>query len=215
MSTYAKSTNAWSCDSCGAAMATPLFCDGCGTDYPERRGMTAFGILGLEPTFSIPTEMIDEIESNLVSRLHPDRWQSRGTSLHRKALIAQAAVNEALEEVRTPFRRAETLISVLPHAPEFNEETRPSLPTPFLIQQLELQEEIEDGLSRERKRELTTWVRSELKELRAVLDSTFQLVEKSKESDTSRDAFERIQNTVDRSRYWRNIQRSLRGQLPT
>jgi DnaJ-domain-containing protein 1 len=196
-------------------MATPLFCDDCGTDYPERRGMTSFGILGLEPTFSIPTETIDELENNLVARLHPDRWQSRGTSLHRKALIAQAAVNEALEEVRTPFRRAETLLSVLPHAPDFNEETRPGLPTPFLIQQLELQEEIEDGLSRERKRELTTWVRSELKELRAVLDSEFQLVEKSNETQTSRDSFERIQNAVDRSRYWRNIQRSLRGQLPT
>jgi len=177
--------------------------------------MTAFGILGIDPSFTLDSEFIDHLESELTVRLHPDRWQGRGAVQHRSALIAQSAVNEALEAIRTPFRRAETLLSVISDAPQFTEQTRPRLPTPFLLQQIEFQEEIEEGLEPGRKRELTTRVRSELRDLRDKLDSEFQLIDKSSDSTERGEAFERIQTTVDRSRYWRNIQRSLRGQPPT
>jgi DnaJ-domain-containing protein 1 len=196
-------------------MATPLFCDSCGDDYPERRGMSAFGILGLEAIFGIETSAIDLLETQLATRLHPDKWLNRGASLHRKALIAHSAVNEALEAVRTPFRRAETLLSLLPDAPESGEGTRPPLPTVFLMEQLDLQEEIEGGLEPNRKRELTKSVRSELKDLGSLLDSEFKLVEKTIDTPERDAALSRIQTTVDRSRYWRNIQHSLRGQVPS
>lgn len=215
MSTYSQSSAAWSCDACSATMATPLFCDSCGADYPERRGMSAFGILGLDLVFAIQTESIDLLETQLAARLHPDKWLSRGASLHRKALIAHSAVNEALKAVRTPFARAETLLTLLPELAEFSEEGRAPLPTSFLMEQLELQEEIEGGIEANRKRELSKTVRENLKELRATLDSEFDLVEKTADSTGRSAAFYRIQTTVDRSRYWRNIQRSLRGQAPS
>jgi len=196
-------------------MATPLFCDGCGADYPERRSMSAFGILGLDPRFAIESEAIDLLETQIATRLHPDKWLNRGASLHRKALIAQSAVNEALEAVRTPFRRAETLLEVLPDPPEFSEADRPPLPTSFLTDQLDLQEEIEGGVEPGRKRELKKSVRSELKDLHELLDSEFKLIEKTSDSEERSAAFGRIQTTVDRSRYWRNIQRSLRGKAPS
>ena len=195
-------------------MATPLFCDRCGADYPERRGMSAFGILGLPPTFALKDSTIDQLESTLATRLHPDLWLQRGASLHRKALIAQSAVNEAIQAIRLPFTRAETLLSILADSEGPTESARSPLPTTFLVGQLKLQEEIEDGITPHRKRELTRSVRAELKQLHSLLDSEFDLVEKTSDTDGRNAAFLRIQNTVDRSRYWRSIQRSLRGPAP-
>lgn len=212
MSTYAKTSSGWSCDSCGAEMAIPLFCDGCGADYPERRAMSPFGILGLEQNFAVDEDHIDQLENRLATRLHPDRWQNRGESLHRKALLAQSAVNEALELVREPFQRAETLLEVLWGLPEQSEETRPRLPTAFLVQQLELQEEIESGLEPERKRELKAWVRKELSELLSCLSTDFTSLESHTEQTAPSELIERVQAAIDRSRYWRNIRRSLRSQ---
>lgn len=177
--------------------------------------MSPFGILGLAPTFAIEDSTIDQLETQLATRLHPDGWLRRGESLHRKALIAQSAVNEALQAIRTPFVRAETLLSILADSADLNESSRPPLPTAFLLEQLELQEEIEDGIPPSRKRELTRAVRAELRQLRSLLDSDFDLVEKTSDVEGRNAAFLRIQTTVDFSRYWRNIQRSLRGPAPS
>jgi len=192
-------------------MVVPLFCDGCGADYPERRAMSPFGILGLELTYRLAEDRLDTLESQLATRLHPDRWQGKGESLHRRALMAQSAVNEALEAVRGPIRRAETLLGLLPDAPEAGEETRPRLPTSFLVQQLELQEEIERGLESARKKELAKWVRLELKKLDESLESGFDALETCSAKEDREATIGEVQSALDRSRYWRNIQRSLRG----
>jgi DnaJ-domain-containing protein 1 len=177
--------------------------------------MSPFGILGLAPDFAVEDSVIDQLETGLATRLHPDLWLQRGESLHRKALIAQSAVNEALKAIRTPFVRAETLLSILTDSTDLNKPTHAPLPTTFLLGQLELQEEIEDGITPPRKRELTRTVRAELKQLRSLLDSEFDLVEKTSDSEGRSAALLRIQTTVDRSRYWRNIQRSLRTPAPS
>ncbi len=202
MSTYSRTAESFRCDECSAEMAFPLFCDACGTDYPERRGMSPFGLLGLPRTFAIPTEDIDKRELLLAQRLHPDKWQGRGARLHKQALMAQSAVNEALQKVGDPFARARTLL-------EMAEDEVPSskLPTPFLIEQLELQEEIEEGVDSKRKRALKKEVREHLRELRERLTSAF-----SRSEGGDAEALVEVRDALDRSRYWRNAERALRGQ---
>ena len=51
MSTYAKTTDSWRCDECATEMAFPLFCDGCGMHYPERKRLSAFALLGVPVRF--------------------------------------------------------------------------------------------------------------------------------------------------------------------
>ncbi len=204
MTTYSTTAQAHRCDECNADMAFPLFCDACGTDYPERRGMSAFGLLGLPVSFDIDPAVFDQRELLLAQRLHPDRWQNRGARLHKQALMAQSAVNEALGKVTDPFLRAETLL-------DMQEVEVPSskLPTPFLLEQLELQEELEVGVEGPRKRELKQQVREALRELRESLTSTWSAIEAG---DATR--LTDVRDAVDRSRYWRNADRALRGRAP-
>ena len=204
MTTYSKTAESFRCDECNAEMAFPLFCDACGTDYPERRGMSPFGLLGLPISFDVDPSDIEHRELLLAQQLHPDRWQGRGDRLYKRALMAQAAVNSALSQVTDPFARAETLL-------DMQSEAVPSstLPTPFLLEQLELQEEIEEGIEGARKRELKKQVREALRELRETLTSAWSSVESGEPS-----ALIHVRDAVDRSRYWRNAERALRGQAP-
>lgn len=191
-------------------MAFPLFCDRCGADYPERRSMSAFGLLGLPLQFEQDTDALDRCEVMLSQRLHPDLWSARSEAGARKALLAQSAVNEALGAIRDPFVRAETLLTIYRLDRTDDLGSTQALPTPFLIEQLELQEEIVEGVDPERKRELSRLIRSELSALRSTLSEAFSAFE-SGQHDT---ALGTAREAADRSRYWRNAQRSLRGEVP-
>ena len=148
---------------------------------------------------------MDEREVLLSKRLHPDKWQAKGDRLYRKALLAQSAVNEALKAVREPFQRALTLMAMHPEADSI---PKTVMPTTFLMEQLEIQEEIEDGVDGARKRELTKLARTELKALRA------QLAELLAPEEADVAALTQVRATVDRSHYWRNISKALRGTAP-
>lgn len=200
MSTYSKTTESWRCDDCGAAMLTPLFCPECGTDYPERRGFSAFAILGLPVHFDVDEAALERVELGLARKLHPDLWQGKGERLHKRALLAQSAVNQALDAVSDPFARAATLLGLLDAAGAIKSQ----VPKDFLLEQLELQEEIEDGVDEARAKDLKKQARRHLKDLAARLSGAFA----ASDLASARDA-------IDRSRYWRNVQRALRADAPS
>jgi molecular chaperone HscB len=195
-------------------MAVPLFCDHCGYSYPERRGMSAFAILSLPASFALSQEQIERRELELTRRLHPDRWQQEDSRLHRHALIAQVAVNEALEAIREPIQRGETLLAL--QAAELSEqlqaEQRPD--QSFLLEQLELQEEVRNTLEPARKRDLKRRIRSELAGLTEQLSVCFSDFEAENEAENRRKVVGQTLRFLGEARYWRNLQRTLRGEAP-
>lgn len=214
-STYSHATDAFRCDECGEPMAIPLSCDHCGANYPERRAMGPFSVLGLEARWDLPEELFETRETTLAQRLHPDRWQGKGERQHKRALIAWSAVNEALEKTRDPFARAETLLEAT-HEWDDALSGKTTLPQAFLIEQLELQEEIQDGVDRDRKKALNKTIRHELKELVRQLAGHFEVIEATEHAgsaagDARLAALKGAKAVVDRSRYWRNARRALRG----
>lgn len=199
MTTYARAADTWRCDECGREMHTPLFCDGCGADYPERRGFSPFAVLGLPVSFDLDEGTLDRLEVELTRRLHPDAWASRGDRAQRKAMLAQAAVNDALAAVRDPFERAETLLGLFGGA-------RQALPQAFLLEQLDLQERIEQGIAEDERRPLRRQIKAELAALQARLRDAFARA-------PAPDALAEARDAADRSRYWRNAERALRGNV--
>lgn len=195
-------------------MAVPLFCDHCGYAYPERRGMSAFAILSLPASFALSEEQIESRELELTRRLHPDRWQQKDSRLHRQALIAQVAVNEALEAIREPIQRGETLLAL--QAAELSEqlqaEHRPD--QSFLLEQLELQEEVRNTLEPTRKREIKKRIRSELTDLTGQLSVCFSSFESANEATPREQVVAQALRFLGEARYWRNLQRTLRGEAP-
>lgn len=213
-SAYAQRTESFCCDECSEEMALPLFCDHCGTDYPERRGMSSFAILGLPASFAIEAAQIENRELLLTRRLHPDRWQQKEGRLHKKALLAQAAVNEALGAIREPIDRGEALLAL--QAADLAEDLRPQhrVDQDFLLEQLELQEEVRGKLEPTRRRNLKKQVRSELSALNEYMEACFSALEQDPKGDSRRQVVSQTLRWLGEARYWRNLQRALRGEVP-
>lgn len=210
-SEYSKTTDAFRCDECSEEMAVPLFCDHCGTNYPERRAMGPFTVLGLAARFDHDAQAFEARELTLAARLHPDKWQSRGERTHKRAQLAWSAVNEALAKTQNPFARAETLLTVTEASDD-----KATVPQRFLIEQLELQEELEDAIAPDRRKVLNRSVRRELKELERQLAGHFEVIEATEYAGTTAGearvlALKAAWTVVHMSRYWRNAQRALRG----
>jgi len=211
---YTQRTDSFRCDECGAEMALPLFCDHCGSDYPERRAMSPFAILGLATTFALNSEQIEERELLLTRKLHPDRWQQGNPRMFKKALLAQAAVNESMAAIREPIDRGDTLLGLL--AASLVEQVAPEQRANqgFLIEQLELQEEARGELDPARRRALKAQVRAELEVLHGRLAGSFSALEQSPGEDSSRSVVAEALRWLGEARYWRNLQRTLRGEVP-
>jgi hypothetical protein len=163
---YTQRTDSFRCDECGAEMALPLFCDHCGSDYPERRAMSPFAILGLATTFALNSEQIEERELLLTRKLHPDRWQQGNPRMFKKALLAQAAVNESMAAIREPIDRGDTLLGLLAAS---------------LVEQVAPEQRANQGFPGE---------------------------------DSSRSVVAEALRWLGEARYWRNLQRTLRGEVP-
>ncbi len=216
MTTYSQARTGYSCDACGQGMAFPLFCDQCGADYPERRGMSPFGLVGLEASFDVDDSALEAAELSLARRLHPDRWTAGDPSTYRKALLAQTLVNGAIQAVRAPFDRGETLLAMQPEAQEGALGDGKDLPQEFLIEQLELQEEMENGLDASRKRDLKKQVGSTLNGLREEVARGFSTAQEAEPGTTERlSGLRQVRRALDTARYWRNIQLALRGDAPS
>ena len=200
-STYSQSGSGFRCDDCGAEMAFPLFCGACGMDYPERRGMSAFALLGLPQEFAIKEEELDSKELEFARALHPDAHQSKGELVHRRAVLAQSAANAALSALRDPFSRGESLLALSAEARTQGLDRPGKLDKSFLIDQLTLQEELAEGISEERRRELLKKSRNESKSITKRMAEAF-----------ASGKLEDVRRALDESRYWRNVGRIAQGQ---
>ncbi len=176
--------------------------------------MSAFAILSLPATFELNDEQIEQRELELTRRLHPDRWQQTDARLHRRALIAQVAVNTSLEAIREPISRGETLLAL--QAADLSEQlSSEQRPDPsFLLEQLELQEEVRGALEPARKRQIKKRVRGELTALTETLRSTFAGFEAEIDPDRRDHWVAQALRSLGEARYWRNLQRALRGEAP-
>lgn len=142
---------------------------------------------------------LDKVEADLAQHLHPDLFATRGDAIYKKAQLAQAAANAALAALRDPFMRAELYLQVTGSPLG----SAAPLPQDFLIDMLERQEELADGVGDDRRRIV-------LREARAALKSL---------ADDVRDAAVRgdgvaVRSINDRARYWKNLAFAAQGRGP-
>ncbi|MGE0707851.1 MAG: Fe-S protein assembly co-chaperone HscB [Planctomycetota bacterium] len=134
------------CPACQAALALPYLCEGCGEllrDPPG--GLSPFARFGLAPAFALDEAELERRYLDLSRRLHPDRALRRGAAQQTRALLLSSALNEAYQVLRDPRRRAEALLR-LEGGKSADEDKR--TPAGFLIEQLELREEVEAAQAR-------------------------------------------------------------------
>ena len=100
-----------------------------------------FELFGLAPAFGLDKEVLDKSYREIQSRVHPDRFAHAGDAERRASLQWTTRVNEAYRALKDPVQRGKHLLELRGIDVAF--ETNTQMPTDFLLQQLELREELE------------------------------------------------------------------------
>jgi len=100
-----------------------------------------FDLFGLSPAFGLDGEALEKSYRETQSRVHPDRFAHAGDAERRASMQWTTRVNEAYRTLKNPVQRAKHILEL--HGVDVEFETNTQMPTDFLLQQLELREELE------------------------------------------------------------------------
>jgi molecular chaperone HscB len=105
-----------------------------------------FELFGLDPAFGLDKEMLEKAYRDIQSRVHPDRFAHAGDAERRASMQWTTRVNEAYRTLKDPVQRAKHILEL--RGIDVGFETNTQMPTDFLLQQLELREELEAALQK-------------------------------------------------------------------
>jgi molecular chaperone HscB len=100
-----------------------------------------FELFGLQAAFGLDVEVLEKAYREIQAQVHPDRFAHAGDAERRASLQWTTRVNEAYRTLRDPVQRGRHLLELRGVDVAF--ETNTQMPTEFLMQQLELREELE------------------------------------------------------------------------
>lgn len=99
-----------------------------------------FEILGLPLVFDVDLGLLSDRFLELQKEVHPDRFASRPEQEKRLAMQWATLLNSANDTLKSPLKRAIYLLQLKGIELEDN----PRLPPEFLMEQIELREQLED-----------------------------------------------------------------------
>ncbi len=103
--------------------------------------MNYFTLFDLPESFDIDTAVLADKFQALQRQYHPDKFATSPEAERLKALQHAATINQGYQALRQPLSRAEYLLSL--HGFDINNEQHTVRDTAFLMEQLELREELE------------------------------------------------------------------------
>jgi molecular chaperone HscB len=101
-----------------------------------------FEIFGLPVDFSLDTSTLTERYRELQKAVHPDRFSNASDRDRRLAVQQAALINEALETLKSPLKRARYLLQL--NGVKFDDEKETHMDPEFLMEQMELREAVSD-----------------------------------------------------------------------
>jgi molecular chaperone HscB len=105
-----------------------------------------FELFGLTPAFALDAGALDQSYRDLQSLVHPDRYAQAGDAERRASMQMTTRVNEAYRALKDPVQRAKHILELNGIDVQF--ETNTQMPTDFLLQQLEMREELEAAVAK-------------------------------------------------------------------
>jgi molecular chaperone HscB len=102
-------------------------------------------LFGLEPAFALDAESLESAYRDIQAKVHPDRSAHSGDAERRASLQWTTRVNEAYRTLKDPVQRAKHILEM--HGVDLAFETNTAMPPDFLMQQIELREELADAVA--------------------------------------------------------------------
>ncbi|WP_086870754.1 co-chaperone HscB [Kosakonia pseudosacchari] len=104
--------------------------------------MDYFTLFGLPADYQLDVQALATRFQDLQRQFHPDRFASRPQAEQLAAVQQSATINQAWQTLRNPLTRAEYLLSL--HGFDLASEQHTVRDTAFLMEQLELREELDE-----------------------------------------------------------------------
>ena len=102
-----------------------------------------FELLGLAPAFALETGQLDRSYREIQSKIHPDRFAHAGDAERRASMQWATQVNEAYRTLKSPVQRAKYLLEL--NGVDVAFESNTAMPADFLMEQMELRENLEQA----------------------------------------------------------------------
>ncbi|MFI8416614.1 co-chaperone HscB [Serratia sp. NPDC078593] len=103
--------------------------------------MDYFTLFGLPVRYAVDGSLLASHYQDLQRQFHPDRFASQPERERLMALQQAATINEAYQTLKHPLKRAEYMLSL--HGFDLGNEQHTLRDTAFLMEQLELREELD------------------------------------------------------------------------
>ena len=101
-----------------------------------------FNLFGLNQAFKIDLSALESQYRKIQSAAHPDRFVTASPAEKLKSMQMATIANEAYQTLKKPATRAKYLLAL--NKIDATHETNTSMPTDFLMQQMEWREALED-----------------------------------------------------------------------
>jgi molecular chaperone HscB len=106
-----------------------------------------FELFGVAPQFAQDRTVLDARWKDLQREAHPDKFAAQGAAAQRLAMQWSVRINEAYQRLKDPLKRAAYLCELA--GVPVNAHTNTAMPLPFLMQQMEWRETLEEAQSAE------------------------------------------------------------------
>ncbi|MDH5423869.1 MAG: Fe-S protein assembly co-chaperone HscB [Gammaproteobacteria bacterium] len=100
-----------------------------------------FEIFNLPASFDVDINLLTSVYRNLQKEVHPDRFVSSGERQSRMAVQMASLINQAFDTLKSPVSRAHYLLKLA--GMDIDHEQDTSMDMSFLMEQIELREQIE------------------------------------------------------------------------
>jgi len=101
-----------------------------------------FEAFDLEVAFQVDRQQLQEKQQALLAEFHPDRYVNASEQEKRLSVQQASWLNEAGQTLLNPVRRARYMLEI--NGVELNDESETTSDTAFLMEQLELREELDN-----------------------------------------------------------------------
>ena len=150
-----------------------------------------FELFGFAENFSINQEQLAEKYRSFQSELHPDRFANASDQERRISVQTTAYVNEAYTTLKSDLKRSHYLLKLSDI--EFNADTETSSDAAFLMQTMELHEQVEDASSADSPLEALDELSKQLKQQQQQLVAQFTNQYEDNDLDSAKETALKLQ----------------------
>lgn len=147
-------------------------------DRSPENVMDYFTLFGLPARYQLDTQALSLRFQDLQRQYHPDKFASGSQAEQLAAVQQSATINQAWQTLRHPLMRAEYLLSL--HGFDLASEQHTVRDTAFLMEQLELREELDEIEQAKDEARLESFI----KRVKKMFDTRHQLMVEQLDNET-------------------------------